>query len=324
MAYEDVAVVIPCHNEAATVESVVKGFAEALPGAHIVVADNASTDGTADLARAAGATVISERRPGKGWAMRRLFADVDAQIFVMVDGDATYDPTNASELVSLVRSGSADMVTGARMTAVDAGAAYRRGHRLGNAVLTWIFTKLFDLAITDTLSGYRAFSRRFVKSFSTTSTGFEIEAELNAHAAFLGVPVAEIPTRYSQRPEGSVSKLSTYRDGIRILRRNLLLFRDARPLLAFLLLSAPWWFLAALLVGVPTVEYLSTGIVTRFPSLIAGMGALVVALLLWVTGLILQRVAKIRRDVARLTYLGIPGPSWTQSPLFDGAFRKEG
>lgn len=304
----NVAVVIPCHNEEASVGIVVADFAAALPGATIVVADNASTDGTADAARAAGAQVVVEPRPGKGLAVRRLLADVEADCYVMVDGDATYDAASAPALVQLVLGGGNDMVNGARAADATSAGTYRRGHALGNAVLTWIFQKLFRLPLQDTLSGYRAMSRRFVKSFPTGATGFEIEAELNAHAATLGVPVAELQTRYGARGEGSQSKLNTYRDGVRILRRNLRLFRDARPWLAFLVLALPWALAAAPLLWIAFSEYFQTGLVTRFPSLVAGTGFLVIALVIAVSGLIMERITRNRTEVVRLAYLSFAAP----------------
>lgn len=300
--YAGVAVVVPCHNEAATIADVVTDFQRALPGCSVFVADNNSTDDTAAIAAAAGAVVLRETRKGKGFAVRRLFADVDADCFVMVDGDATYDASVAAEMVDLVTEQGYDMVNGARVTD-DAGHAYRPGHTMGNAALSWIFRTLFRLSIEDTLSGYRALSRRFVKSFPTGASGFEIEAELNAHAAFLNVPITEVPTRYGARPTGSESKLNTYRDGVRILRRNLRLFRDARPALAFLLLAVPWLILAAVLMVGPVIDYVQTGLVARFPSLIVGVGFLVVAIFIIFSGVIMQRTALNRVETARLFYL---------------------
>lgn len=304
-----VAVLIPCHNEEATIERVIKDFQASLPGALIVVADNNSTDRTSELAHAAGAVVLHEPRQGKGFAIRRLLADVDADCFVMVDGDATYDASTAPEMVDLVLNHGVDMVNGERVKGADQAAAYRRGHEIGNSVLTWIFTKLFGLPLRDTLSGYRVMSKRFVKSFPTGATGFEIEAELNAHAAVLDVPVREVPGTYLERPTGSESKLNTYRDGMRITRRNLRLFRDARPNLAFFLLSLPWWLLAVALIGVALGEYLTTGLVLRFPSLIAGGSALIVAVLLNIAGTVMERVARNRVEAVRLAYLAYESPS---------------
>ncbi len=208
-------------------------------------------------------------------------------------------------MVDLVLSQRVDMVVGARKT--DGGRdAYRRGHALGNAILTWIFQVMFGLPISDTLSGYRVMSRRFVKTFPSGSKGFEIEAELNAHAATLGVPIAELETAYGARPEGSNSKLNTWRDGWRILNRNLRLFRDARPFRAFTLLALPWFMVATLFILVPVSEYLRTEWVSRVPTLIAGVGCLTVAVLLIITGMILERIARNRVEASRLQYLGIP------------------
>ena len=303
-----VAVLIPCHNEEATIGRVVADFRHHLPGALIVVADNNSTDQTTEYAHEAGAVVLRESRQGKGFAIRRLLADVDADCYVMVDGDATYDASVAGQMVEQVLLHGADMVNGERVKGADQEAAYRRGHELGNAALTWIFQKLFGLPLKDTLSGYRAMSRRFVKSFPTGATGFEIEAELNAHAAVLDVPVSEIPGTYLERPEGSTSKLNTYQDGIRITRRNLRLFRDARPNLAFFLLSLPWWIAAAVLIWIALSEYWSTGVVLRFPSLIAGVSCLVIAVLLTIAGSVMERVARNRVEAVRLAYLSYPAP----------------
>ncbi|MCB9411314.1 MAG: glycosyltransferase [Actinobacteria bacterium] len=307
--YARVAVVVPCHNEEQTIADVIDGFSRTLPGCVVVVADNRSTDRTAEVARQHGAQVLSESRPGKGYAVRRLLADVEADCYVMIDGDATYDPDAAPELVDLVLHHGVDMVNGARVVAGERAEAYRPGHTLGNAMLTWIFQKLFKLQLRDTLSGYRVMSRRFVKSFPTGAAGFEIEAELNAHAATLGVPIGEVDTPYFARPEGSESKLNTYRDGARILRRNLRLFRDARPSLAFALLSLPWLILAAVLLWIAVSEYFSTGLVERFPSLIAGVGALTVGGLIILTGLILERVTRNRIEANRLSYLSYPAPT---------------
>ncbi|MEI2619926.1 MAG: glycosyltransferase family 2 protein [Candidatus Nanopelagicales bacterium] len=309
-----IALVIPCHNEEATVGLVIAGMREWLPSCSIYVADNNSSDRTAEMARAAGAEVITESRAGKGFAVRRLLADVDADCYVMVDGDNTYEPSAAPAMVDLVLCQQMDMVNGARVIGSESGRAYRRGHALGNAILTWIFQRLFSLPLVDTLSGYRVMSRRFVKSFPAGSTGFEIEAELNAHAATLGVPVGEVPTEYRERPEGSHSKLSTYRDGWRILKLNLRLFRDARPNRAFVLLAVPWLLLAGILILIPVSEYLRTEWVSRVPTLIAGVGCLVVAALLIVAGMILERIARNRVEALRLQYLMIP-PYRGSTPL---------
>ncbi|HEX8972738.1 glycosyltransferase family 2 protein [Oryzihumus sp.] len=311
MTGTNVAVIVPCHNEERTIADVVAGFREALPGCEVVVVDNASTDATAERAAEAGARVIFEPRPGKGNAVRRLFADVEAQCYVMVDGDATYDAGAAPVLVSKVLDEGIDMVVGARVAGPGAAQAYRAGHRFGNALLTWVFQRLFGLRVEDTLSGYRGFSRRFVKTFPSMASGFEIEAELNAHAASVGVTYDEVRTAYGSRPEGSESKLSTYRDGVRILRRNLRLFRDWKPFASFTGLAVPWALGAvALLVPVLT-DYVHTGLVPRYPSLIAAVGCFLVALNLVMAGAILERTTRNRIEAVRLAYLRIPAPRRT-------------
>jgi glycosyltransferase involved in cell wall biosynthesis len=304
-----IAVLVPCHNEESAIAKVVCAFRESLPEATIVVADNASTDDTARRARDAGAIVLTETRLGKGMAVRRLLSDVEADCYIMVDGDGTYDAASAPEMARHVLEEGIDMVVAARVVEnPDRGGEYRRGHEFGNRVLSGIFSRLFRLEIKDTLSGYRAFSRRFVKSFPATPEGFEVEAELNAHAAVLGVRVTHVESTYVARPVGSESKLSTYRDGIRILRRNLRLFRDARPLLAFSCLAVPWLIAAAVLIGIPLSEYFTTGFVLHFPTLITGVTCLLVATNLWVVGLILERVARNRAEGTRLAYLALPAP----------------
>jgi glycosyltransferase involved in cell wall biosynthesis len=302
-----VAVVLPCKNEAASIASVVRSFRAALPDARIVVVDNASSDGTAEVAAEAGAVVISEQRPGKGFAVRRAFADVDADVYVMADGDATYDASAAPRMVDLLVSSGLDMVVGVRVPSANS-LAYRRGHELGNSFLTNIFRRLFGLPLTDTLSGYRVMSRRFVKTFVYGRSGFEIETELNVHAAMLDARVAEVPTTYVERQLGSESKLHTYADGWRILRRNLRLYRDLRPARSFVILAAPWLLASVLLILPGVVEYFSTGQVQKFPSLIVGAGCLVVAAQLIVAGLILDRVALGRQESQRLAFLSFPAP----------------
>lgn len=306
--YDRVAVVVPCHDEEATVGAVVRAFLQALPGCSVTVVDNASRDDTAARAAAAGAHVLREPRPGKGFAVRRLFSDVEADCLLMVDGDATYDAAAAPELVALVLDEGVDMAVGARRTREGSNEAYRPGHRFGNWLLTALFRRLFRFAIQDALSGYRAFSRRFVKSFPSMASGFEIEAELNAHAASTGAAYAERWTHYCARPPNSFSKLDTYRDGARILRRNLRLFRDWRPQLSFGLLAVPWFLLSVLLLVPVLQEYVRIGIVPRFPSLIAAVGCFLVALNLVVAGAVLERTARNRVEAVRLAYLALPGP----------------
>lgn len=302
-----IAVVIPCHNEAPSIASVIRDYQQALPDAIIVVADNASTDNTAEIARDCGAQVVFESRPGKGRAVRKLFADVDADIYVLVDGDGECDPAAAPEMVQLVANGTCDMVVGRRMEPDDA-TSYRRGHRLGNAMLTWIFQKLFGLNITDTLSGYRVMSRRMVKSLPSRATGFEIEAELNAHAAVVGVNVAEVPTSFVGRPFGDESKLNTYRDGIRILRLNLRLFRDARPSLAFSALALPWVAATLWCLYVVINNYIAAGQVISLPNLMAGFIAFMVALMVGMAGITMERITRNRNEAVMLVYLMYPAP----------------
>ncbi len=303
LGHGKVAVIIPCHDEAATIGGVISSLRAELPGAGFYVADNASTDQTAAIARDHGAQVIAEPRRGKGYAVRRLFADVDADYFLLVDGDDTYDPKAAPVLIGELIDRGADMVVGRRCA--DAGA-HRRGHRAGNRLLSWTFRMLFGLHMDDTLSGYRAFSRRFVKTFPILTAGFEVEADMNAHAACMGLPYAEIDVRFSERPDGSVSKLSTFSDGWRILRRLLRLFRDWRPLLTFSIAGLVT-ILIALGTLVPVfVDYAETGLVLRQPTLIVAGGAIVVGIGLVATGMILERITRLRLEMTRLLYLASP------------------
>jgi len=301
-----IAVVLPCYNEAAAIGRTVAEFRSALPEAAIYVFDNNSRDGTADQARAAGAVVRTERMQGKGHVVRRMFADVDADIYVLADGDATYDASAAPGMIRLLLDECLDMVVGARQSEVD--AAYRRGHRLGNWVMTTILARLFGRSFSDILSGYRVFSRRFVKSFPVLSAGFEIETEISVHALELRMPVAEVVTAYGARPEGSTSKLSTYSDGLRILSTIMTLFRLERPVLFFgvigLLLA-----LASVLLAMPlAITYVQTGLVPRLPTALLSTGLMILAFLNGLCGLILDTVVRGRREVRRLAYLGLPAP----------------
>jgi len=301
-----IAVLLPCYNEAAAIGRTVAAFRAALPDATVYVFDNNSRDGTADQARAAGAVVRTERMQGKGHVVRRMFADVDADVYVLADGDATYDASAAPEMIRLLVEESLDMVVGARQSEVD--AAYRRGHRLGNRLMTGILARLFGRSFSDILSGYRVFSRRFVKSFPVLSAGFEIETEISVHALELRMPVAELVTAYGARPEGSTSKLSTYRDGLRILSTIVTLFRLERPVLFFgtigLLLG-----LASVILAVPlAVTYAQTGLVPRQPTALLSTGLMILAFLNGLCGLILDTVVRGRREVRRLAYLSLPAP----------------
>jgi glycosyltransferase involved in cell wall biosynthesis len=301
-----IAVLVPCYNEAAAIAKVVADFRASLPRATVYVYDNNSTDDTSAVAAAAGADVRRERRKGKGNVVRRMFQDIEADIYVMVDGDDTYDAAVAPALVDKLVADNLDMVVGKRVeTHVD---AYRAGHRLGNAVLTGLVRKLFGAQIDDMLSGYRVFSRRFVKSFPSSSREFEIETELTVHAMQMRMAVDEVPTNYKERPPGSFSKLRTFRDGWRILVTITNLMRNERPLLFFslvgLLVAA-----VAVILGIPVLaEFLDTHEVRRFPTAILCSGLGVTAVLCVATGLILDLVSHVRREAKRLAYLQHPAP----------------
>jgi glycosyltransferase involved in cell wall biosynthesis len=301
-----IAVLLPCYNEAAAIGQTIADFRAALPDAVIYVYDNNSADETALVARKAGAIVRTERMQGKGHVVRRMFADVDADIYVMADGDATYEAAAAPALVAALVSENLDMVVGARKSEVE--AAYRRGHRLGNAMLTGMLARLFGRSFSDILSGYRIFSRRFVKSFPVLSSGFEIETEISVHALELRMPVTEVITAYAARPEGSESKLSTYRDGWRILNTIVTLFRYERPLLFFGAIAVVL-ALASVILAIPLgLTYLETGLVPRLPTALLSTGLMILAALNGMCGLILDTVVRGRREVRRLAYLAHPAP----------------
>jgi len=299
-----IAVLVPCFNEEAAVASVVADFRKALPSADIFVYDNNSSDRTAAVARDAGAQVRSERRQGKGHVVRRMFADIDADIYVLVDGDATYDAKSAPRMIETLLSDHLDMVVGFRVD--QAKAAYRPGHRTGNRMLTRFLSMVFGQAFRDILSGYRVFSQRFVKSFPVLSDGFEIETELSVHALELALPVAEIETPYYARPEGSVSKLNTWRDGFRILGTILKLYRSEKPLHFF---TAIGIFLTLVSVGLAVpilVTYLEVGLVPRLPTAVLSMGLMILAVLSVSSGLVLDTVTRGRREMKLLAYLSQP------------------
>lgn len=301
-----VAVVVPCHNEAATIAKVVGDFAAALPGAAIHVFDNNSRDATAAQARAAGAQVHAVGLQGKGNVVRRAFADVEADIYVMVDGDDTYDASAAPLLVERLLTEGLDMVVGARRD--QAQAAYRPGHRFGNVLLTRCAGLLFGRSFEDMLSGYRVFSRRYVKSFAAHAQGFETETELAVHALQLRMPVAEVATAYGVRPEGSQSKLNTWRDGWRILMTIVKLFKAERPLL-FFSVGFVACVLASLGLAVPLLEtYVQTGLVPRFPTAILCVALMLLGFLLLACGLILDTVTRGRIEAKHLAYLSVPRP----------------
>jgi glycosyltransferase involved in cell wall biosynthesis len=296
-----VAVLVPCYNEEAAVATVVADFRKALPAAEIFVYDNNSNDRTVEIARAAGAVVRSERRQGKGHVVRRMFADVDADIYVLVDGDATYDAPSAPRMIDRLVNDHLDMVVGFRVD--QSVAAYRPGHRTGNWMLTSFLSAVFGQAFKDILSGYRVFSRRFVKSFPVLSDGFEIETELSVHALELALPVTEIETPYYARPEGSVSKLNTWRDGFRILGTILKLYRSEKPLRFFALIGI-FLMLVSIGLAIPVViTYLEEGLVPRLPTAVLSMGLMIVAVLSVSSGLVLDTVTRGRREMKLLAYL---------------------
>ena len=304
-----VAVLIPCYNEEAAIGTVVRDFRAALPDATIYVYDNNSSDRTVEVARAAGAVVRHEPLQGKGNVMRRMFSDVEADVYVLVDGDDTYHAPSAPQMIQKLWAEQLDMVNGQRVT--DIAAAYRPGHRLGNKVLTGIVAQIFGSRIQDMLSGYRVFSRRFVKSFPALASGFETETELTVHALELRMPIAEVKTPYKDRPEGSVSKLKTYRDGFRILRTILVLVKEERPLPFFSLVFA-LLALAALGLAAPVIAtFVQTGLVPRLPTAVLSTGLMLLAFLSLMCGLILDTVTHGRREMKRLRYLTIPAPGAT-------------
>jgi len=297
-----IAVLVPCRNEAATVASVVADFSAALPGCTVHVYDNGSNDGTADVARRAGAIVRSEPRPGKGGVVRRMLGEIDADVYVIVDGDATYDAASAPRMVDELVVNDLDMVTAIR-DEQGGGAAYRRGHRLGNRAFNALLGTLFGVRPSDMLSGYRVLSRRFAKSFPAASRGFEIETELTVHALAQRLPTTEIRTPYFERPAGSQSKLSTYRDGSRILRMTVSLYRDERPLSFFGIFALAFCAVGLVLGGSVVVEYMETHLVPRFPTAILATGLMLLSFLSLACGLILHNVARGQREMKRLAYL---------------------
>jgi glycosyltransferase involved in cell wall biosynthesis len=306
-----IAVLVPCYNEEAAVATVVADFRKALPAAEIYVYDNNSRDRTAAVARDAGAIVRSERRQGKGHVVRRMFADIEADIYVLVDGDATYDAPSAPRMIDKLLDEHLDMVVGLRID--QSQAAYRLGHRTGNRMLTGFLSSTFGQEFKDILSGYRVFSRRFVKSFPVLSDGFEIETELAVYALELSLPVAEVETPYYARPEGSFSKLNTWRDGFRILGTMLKLYRSERPLRFFTVIGI-LLALAAIILAIPiVVTFIETGLVPRLPTAVLSMGLTIMALLSVSSGLVLDTVTRGRREMKMLAYLSQPAPKRDRS-----------
>jgi Glycosyl transferase family 2 len=299
-----IAVLVPCYNEAPTIHQVVTSFRAALPSARIFVYDNNSRDGTGDIARTAGAVVRQETRQGKGYVVRRMFADVDADVFVLVDGDGTYDASAAPMLISTLLNGQLDFVNAARVS--TSREAYRTGHRFGNWLLTHLVKLIFGRQLRDMLSGYKVLSRRFVKSFPAMSRGFETETELAVHALELRMPSQEVDTNYKERPPGSASKLRTWRDGTRILMLIAQLVKEERPFQFFGLLGAGL-ALASTSLGIPLVlTFLETGLVPRFPTAILATGLMVLGMLSFMSGLVLDMTTRTRQEMKRLFYLSIP------------------
>jgi glycosyltransferase involved in cell wall biosynthesis len=302
-----IAVVVPCYNEEVAIADTVRGMLEVLPEATVYVYDNNSSDQTGARAAEAGAVVYVERLQGKGNVVRRMFSDVDADVYVMTDGDATYDAAPVRGMIDLLINENLDMVVGRRVHTED--LAYRAGHVLGNRLLTGFLAQLFGQRFTDILSGYRVFSRRFVKSFPSLSAGFEIETELTVHALTLAMPIAERECKYFARPEGSTSKLKTYRDGTRILLVMLGLFKNERPL-AFFGIAGGILALLSIALSIPIfITFLETGLVPRFPTAILSATIMLLAFLSLVCGLILDTVTRGRREMKRLVYLQTPAPS---------------
>ncbi|GGB70405.1 MULTISPECIES: glycosyltransferase [Henriciella] len=305
-----IAVVLPCYNEAATIASVIDSFRKSLPDATIYVFDNNSSDATANIARRAGAIVRSETRQGKGHVVRRIFADVEADIYVMADGDGTYDATLAPTLIELMKRNHVDMVVGTRADVTkDAG---RGGHAFGNKIFNRLFSAMFGRQFTDIFSGYRVFSRRFAKSFPAVSGGFEIETEMSVHSCQLGIPTLERPTPYGVRPEDSASKLRTFRDGFRILGMFFMLAKETRPA-AFFGAIGMLLTLIALGLSMPLVlTYLETGLVPRLPTAILSVGLIMVATVTAVCGLILDSLARARVEAKRSVFLSYPAADWSK------------
>lgn len=302
-----IAVLIPCYNEEKTIADVVAGFRGALPDSEIYVYDNNSTDQTAALAKAAGAIVGTESMQGKGNVIRRMFADIDADIYVMADGDGTYNAAAAPRLVERLVSGGLDMVVGTRLGSADSSdAVFRRGHLAGNRTLSGFVGWLFEARFTDILSGYRVMSRRFVKSFPALASGFEIETELTIHALELRMPVAEVEVPYHSRPEGSDSKLRTWRDGMRILAAIIFLYKEIRPFRFFGALFFVFALTSVILAYPLVVTFVQTGLVPRIPTAVLATGTMLFGVVLLACGMVLDTVSRGRRESKRMRYLTIP------------------
>lgn len=295
-----IAVIIPCYNEELTIEKVVKEYKKELPEAEIYVYDNNSTDKTVEKAKKAGATIRYEYKQGKGNVIRRMFREIDAECYLMIDGDDTYPAENAREMCELILEKKADMVIGDRLSSTYFTENKRAFHNFGNKIVRYSINKLFKNNVKDIMTGYRAFSYEFVKGFPVLSKGFEIETEMTIHAVDKNYKLVEIPVTYRDRPKGSVSKLNTYSDGIKVIKTIMTLFKEYRPAL-FFNIFAIMMLLLSLLLGIPVIgEYIKTGLVPKFPSLIVACIFLVIALLLWITGIILQVIVKKHKQLYEL------------------------
>ena len=295
-----IAILIPCYNEAKTIEKVIKDYKETLPGADIYVYDNNSKDGTDEIARSTGAIVRYEYRQGKGNVIRSMFRDIDADCYLMIDGDDTYPAENAKEMCSYILEGRADMVIGDRLSSTYFKENKRHFHNFGNRIVRFLINKLFHNNIKDIMTGYRAFSYEFAKGYPVISKGFEIETEMTIHAVDKNFKLIEIPVMYRDRPEGSVSKLNTYKDGMKVLKTIGSLFKEYKPGLFFGIISLFFLVISSIL-GIPVfIEYFKTGLVPRFPSLIVSGICLVISLLMWVCAIILQVIAKKHRQIYEL------------------------
>ena len=300
----NIAILLPCYNEGQSIARVVLDFRKSMPGARIFVYDNNSTDNTAEQAAQAGATVIPSRRQGKGNVVRQMFSDIDADIYLMADGDGTYDASQAPVLVEKLIDERLDMVVGTRKdVTIDAG---RKGHAFGNHIFNKIYRAIFGKDFSDIFSGYRVFTRRFAKSFPAESPGFEIETEMSVHASILRLPIAEVECEYGVREEGSESKLSTFRDGFKILRMIAMLMKETRPFAFFAIASAAIFTVSVVLAIPVLIEYFSTGLVTRIPTWMLSMTLLLGSMMGFSAGIILDSVARGRAEQKRIFYLSIP------------------
>ena len=297
---KQIAILVPCKNEAVTIRDVVEGFRRAVPGCTVYVYDNNSTDDTANIARAAGAVVGRETRAGKGNVVRRMFSEIDADVYVMVDGDNTYDASQADLLINKVIGEGIDMAVGARIGAAE--KHQRAGHAFGNRMFNVLYSRLFGQDFSDIFSGYRAFSRRFVKSFPAVSAGFEIETELSVHASQLRLPVAEIDLPYQDRPEGSESKLSTFRDGARILKTIIVLLKEYKPLYFFGAIGLAGMLLSVLIAIPVFVQFAQTGRVEAYASAILATGVMIVSMLSMTAAVVLDSIRRMRAEIKRMFY----------------------